>query len=97
MFLCRVAVGEYQQGKEGQIAPDERDKKKHIPYDSTTDTMDDDARNIFVTFHDAQACEWHSFATSLIHLSVHVSSWFTLTARCSSDPEYLLEYSLRAK
>jgi len=55
MFLCRVAVGEYHKGRDGQIAPDERIPNKHILYDSTTDNMSDAARDMFVVFHDAQA------------------------------------------
>ena len=58
MFLCRVAVGEYHLGRNGQIAPDERDTKKGILYDSTTDNMDDAQRDMFVTYHDAQACKY---------------------------------------
>ena len=60
MFLCRVAVGEYCLGKDGQNAPDERHTlniHRHILYDSTTDNMEDNRRHMFVVYHDAQACK----------------------------------------
>ena len=51
MFLCRVVVGEYCQGRNGALTPDPR--SGHMLYDSTVDNM----RNpgMFVTYHDAQA------------------------------------------
>ena len=55
VFLCRVLVGEYCQGRAGQPVPDERDASRHVLFDSTTDYMDDERRNMFVTYHDAQA------------------------------------------
>ena len=41
-FLCRVAVGEFCQGRNGQTAPDERNLRTGQPYDSTTDSMDEE-------------------------------------------------------
>ena len=54
MFLCRVAVGEFCLGHNGQLAPDVRDNKRNLLYDSTTDNMDEKKRDMFVTYHDAQ-------------------------------------------
>ena len=64
-FLCRVMVGEYCMGRSGQPVPDERIQQNHVLYDSTTDNMgplrdlaipgDDDPRQMFVIYHDAQA------------------------------------------
>lgn len=55
MFLCRVLVGEFCLGKNGQLVPDERDAANNLLYDSTTDTLDEKRRDMFVTYHDAQA------------------------------------------
>ena len=55
MFLCRVVVGEYCQGKNNMLTPDVREG--HQLFDSTVDTLTN-ARygpSIFVTYHDAQA------------------------------------------
>ena len=55
MFLCRVVVGEYCQGKNNMLTPDVREG--HQLYDSTVDTVTNAAYgpSIFVTYHDAQA------------------------------------------
>lgn len=53
MFLCRVVVGEYCQGKKDALTPDVRDVNKHLLYDTTVDNMKDPS--IYVTYHDAQA------------------------------------------
>jgi len=53
MFLCRVVVGEFCQGRRDIPAPDLRDAAKHILFDSTVDTLRDPS--IYVTYHDAQA------------------------------------------
>ena len=51
---CRVAVGEFCLGHNGQLTPDVRDNKRNLLYDSTTDNMDEKKRDMFVTYHDAQ-------------------------------------------
>jgi len=51
IFLCRVLVGEYCQGKQDALTPDVR--AGYDLYDSTVDSMRDPT--IFVTYHDAQA------------------------------------------
>ena len=35
MFLCRVAVGEFCLGKNGQLTPDVRDNKRNLLYESS--------------------------------------------------------------
>ena len=55
MFLCRVAVGEYCLGKNELLVPYTRDASRNILYDSTTDSMSDKERDMFVVYHDAQA------------------------------------------
>jgi len=55
MFLCRVAVGEFCLGHNGQLTPDVRDSSRNVLYDTTTDSMDESKRNMFVVYHDAQA------------------------------------------
>merc|ERR1719440_1302060 len=51
IFLCRVVVGEYCQGRKDAVAPDVR--AGHTLYDTTVDNMRQPG--IFVTYHDAQA------------------------------------------
>ena len=51
IFLCRVAVGEYCLGKNGQLEPDVRSGATR--YDSTVNNMSNPS--IFVAFDDAQA------------------------------------------
>jgi len=56
MFMCRVLVGQFCQGKKDAPVPDvreDRDAAHHILYDSTVDDMTQPS--IFVTYHDAQA------------------------------------------
>ena len=53
MFAARAAVGEYCPGKMDVLAPDVRDARTHLLYDSTVDNVRDPS--IFVTYHDAQA------------------------------------------
>lgn len=53
MFLCRVVVGEYTQGKQDALVPDARPGGGHLLYDSTVN--DKKPPSIFVTYHDAQA------------------------------------------
>jgi len=48
MFLCRVAVGEFCLGTDGMTAPNERNAKTHILFDSTTDNMDPAKRDVSV-------------------------------------------------
>ena len=55
MFLCRVAVGEFCLGHNGQLTPDVRDAKRNLLYDATTDNMNEARRDMFVVYHDAQA------------------------------------------
>ena len=55
MFLCRVVVGEFCLGRNGQLTPDIRDKKRDLLYDATTDSMDSKKRDMYVVYHDAQA------------------------------------------
>jgi poly [ADP-ribose] polymerase 10/14/15 len=50
MFLCRVTVGAYCQGRKDGLSPDV--KSGHILYDTTVDNMRDPS--IFVTYHDGQ-------------------------------------------
>ena len=102
IFLCRVAVGEYHKGRDGQIAPDERNNKKHILYDSTTDSMDDAERDMFVTYHDAQACKYIavcSYLVALLTISLHtdpLQTPITYSSIFSSPPaqaEYTTTYT----
>jgi len=51
MFLVRVVVGEYCQGKRDQLVPDVR--KGNLLYDATVNNQANPS--IFVTYHDAQA------------------------------------------
>ena len=51
MFLCRVVVGVYCQGKKDALTADVR--QGHLLYDTTVNDMNNKA--IFVTYHDAQA------------------------------------------
>jgi hypothetical protein len=53
MFLCRVAIGEYCQGKQDALIPDVRPGGGNQLYDSTVNHVS--APSIFVTYHDAQA------------------------------------------
>ena len=54
MFLCRIVVGEYCQGKQDALTPDVR--QGHQLYDTTVDRLDDP--QIFVTDHVSQrACK----------------------------------------
>ena len=68
MFVCRVMVGETSQGRNEQLVPDIRVQETNQMYDSTTDNLhapepsDSDpgrvgsgVRQMYVTFHDAQA------------------------------------------
>eukprot|EP01052_Picozoa_sp_SAG31_P005824 SAG31_NODE_262_length_18842_cov_22.033346_7_plen_144_part_00 len=50
IFLCRLAVGDYCFGKDGQLTPDYKNDNE------TFDTTVDNVRNptIFVAYHDAQ-------------------------------------------
>ena len=51
MFLCRIATGEYCQGRRDALTPEAR--IGHMLYDSTVNDIHDPS--IFVTYHDAQA------------------------------------------
>ena len=51
IFLCRVVVGEFCQGRHGALTPDER--SAHVLHDSTVNDIA--SPSIFVTYHDAQA------------------------------------------
>ena len=55
MFICRVVVGEFCKGNNAQLVPDERLPASHVLYDSTTNDMNDAAREMYVVYHDAQA------------------------------------------
>jgi len=50
MFLCRVLTGYSCKGVKDQLVPNTRDAKRHILYDTTTNSD----KSIFVTYHDAQ-------------------------------------------
>lgn len=53
IMACRVAVGEFCQGRLDALTPDVRDHKSHLLYDSTVNSTV--SPSIFVTYHDAQA------------------------------------------
>ena len=53
MFLCRVAVGDWCRGKNGQLVPDSKTGDGLNLYDTTVDDINDPS--IFVCYHDAQA------------------------------------------
>eukprot|EP00912_Choanoflagellata_sp_UC4_P001709 UC4_evm1s1092 len=55
MFMCRILVGHFCMGVNGQRVPDVRIEESHTLYDSTTDNMNPERRQMFVTYHDAQA------------------------------------------
>lgn len=51
MFLCRVVVGEFCQGRSNALAPDVR--TGNMLYDSTVDSVSNP--RMYITYHDAQA------------------------------------------
>ena len=51
MFICRVVVGEFCKGNNAQPVPDERLPASHVLYDSTTNDMNDAAREMYVVYH----------------------------------------------
>lgn len=53
MFLCRVLVGDYCQGKNNQLTPDSKPGGINELFDSTVDDITDP--EIFVVYHDSQA------------------------------------------
>eukprot|EP00538_Stauroneis_constricta_P000233 CAMPEP_0119552200 /NCGR_PEP_ID=MMETSP1352-20130426/5261_1 /TAXON_ID=265584 /ORGANISM="Stauroneis constricta, Strain CCMP1120" /LENGTH=1034 /DNA_ID=CAMNT_0007598393 /DNA_START=93 /DNA_END=3197 /DNA_ORIENTATION=- len=53
MFMCRVVVGDWCQGKEGQLTPDAKPHNQLELFDSTVDNVLNPS--IFVVYHDAQA------------------------------------------
>jgi poly [ADP-ribose] polymerase 10/14/15 len=53
MFLCRVAVGDWSKGTNGQLTPDPKPDNKLELFDSTTDNVGNPS--IFVVYNDAQA------------------------------------------
>jgi poly [ADP-ribose] polymerase 10/14/15 len=53
MFLCRVAVGDWCKGQEGQLTPDPKPHNHLELFDSTVDNVTNPS--IFVVYHDAQA------------------------------------------
>ena len=53
MFLCRVAVGDWCKGTDGQITPDPKTHNKFELFDSTVDNVQNP--KVFVVYHDAQA------------------------------------------
>lgn len=53
MFLCRVAVGDWCRGDNGQLTPDAKPRNRLELFDSTVDDVSDPT--IFVVYHDAQA------------------------------------------
>ena len=53
MFLCRVAVGDWCKGSNGQLAPDPKPHNNLELFDSTVDNEKNPS--IFVVYHDAQA------------------------------------------
>ena len=55
MFAVRLAIGEVCIGHRDQLVPDVRDANRGLLYDSTTDSLTDGNRNMFVVYHDAQA------------------------------------------
>jgi hypothetical protein len=68
LFVCRVMVGETSQGYNEQLVPEVRVEATQQQYDSTTDKIDSpepndsnpgqygsSVRQMYVTYHDAQA------------------------------------------
>ncbi|CAB9519745.1 polymerase 14 [Seminavis robusta] len=53
IFMCRVAVGDWCQGTNGQLTPDPKPRNPLELFDSTVDNVLDPS--IFVVYHDAQA------------------------------------------
>ena len=53
MFMCRVAVGDWCRGTNGQITPGHKPKNPLELFDSTVDNVD--KPSIFVVYHDSQA------------------------------------------
>jgi hypothetical protein len=66
MLICSVLVGEYCTGRRDQLTPDIRNTQTHQLHDSTTDTMDDARRQMFVVFKDPQA-----YPVSVVHFRFH--------------------------
>ncbi len=60
MIVARVLVGESCEGKFHHLEPPRREvpslgRRHAAKYDTTTDSMDDARRHLYVTFHDNQA------------------------------------------
>ena len=53
MFLCRVAVGDWCRGNNGQLTPASKPRNPLELFDTTVD--DETDPTIFVVYHDAQA------------------------------------------
>jgi poly [ADP-ribose] polymerase 10/14/15 len=53
IFLCRVVIGQYCQGRKDALTPDIRDDSRNLLFDSTVNHVVNP--EIFVTYHDAQA------------------------------------------
>ncbi|KAH8044683.1 platelet-activating factor acetyltransferase [Aureococcus anophagefferens] len=53
IFLCRVVIGQYCQGRKDALTPDIRDDSRNLLFDSTVNHVANP--EIFVTYHDAQA------------------------------------------
>ena len=53
MFLCRVVVGDWCRGKDGQLTPDAKPGNELELFDSTVDNVNNPS--LWVVYHDAQA------------------------------------------
>ena len=80
----RVVVGAYCKGVRDALTPDVRPGHGHMLYDSTVNDLK--TPEIYVTFHDAQACEHRATfkveLTSPSHTNARRVHWCT----CVSQP-----------
>ena len=90
MFLCRVVVGEFCQGRSNALAPDVR--TGNMLYDSTVDSVSNP--RMYITYHDAQACT-RSSQSSRSHLVTTIPRLLVrvlIVVLCRADPEYLVKF-----
>lgn len=56
IYYCRVLTGDFMKGASGmRVPPPNKDRGKHCVFNSVVDDMDENKREMFVIFHDAQA------------------------------------------
>ena len=86
LFVCRLVVGEYCLGKNGQLRPDMR--KGDLPFDSFVNDLSNPS--IFVATDDAQACTLTGQNSSLQSCIFDVTHDASSLMFSCTDPEYLV-------